>query len=211
MSKVKLPCGFEFNLKHKNFNESKPLNLDLASSCLKEVNKILSPNLRFGLIFGTLLGAVREHGFIQHDTDIDLFVLDEDKNTFLNLIPALLANGFEVCRYEKELVSIIKNDIYIDFYFFRKKILRKRFCNVGLEITPKYIEDTQLIDFYGEKFWVPKDCDGALTELYGKDWRVPQKNAPVMQFNKYIIIREKIKKNMPLVFKFISYIKNIFK
>ena len=47
---------------------------------------------KYSLAFGTMLGAVREHGFIGHDLDIDVFVRIEDFNK--NLIDCLKKAGF---------------------------------------------------------------------------------------------------------------------
>lgn len=47
---------------------------------------------KYSLAFGTMLGAVREKGFIKHDADIDVFMWIEDYNTQFR--KCLLQNGF---------------------------------------------------------------------------------------------------------------------
>jgi len=37
----------------------------------------------FGLIYGTLLGAIRENNFIEDEEDINIFILNENKEVFL--------------------------------------------------------------------------------------------------------------------------------
>ena len=53
-----------------------------------------SNGYRYSLAFGTMLGAVREHGFINHDLDIDIFVWHDDYND--NLIECLKKAGFSL-------------------------------------------------------------------------------------------------------------------
>ena len=47
---------------------------------------MIKHHLKFLLSFGTLLGAVREHDFIDHDEDIDLIMMKSDMDKFLSLL-----------------------------------------------------------------------------------------------------------------------------
>jgi len=54
---------------------------DPARENLIATHELLSQTeVRWGIIFGTLLGAVRESDLIEHDEDTDIFVLAEDKH-----------------------------------------------------------------------------------------------------------------------------------
>lgn len=53
-----------------------------------------SNGYRYSLAFGTMLGAVREHGFISHDLDIDVFVWYDEYDD--NLIESLKKVGFSL-------------------------------------------------------------------------------------------------------------------
>lgn len=189
-------------------NGVKTLNIVKATANLLDAKTVLdNHNVKFGLIYGTLLGAVREKGFIKHDEDIDLFVLDEERENVLSSLHDLIANGFDVIRYNDKLLSITRDNEYIDFYFFKKSNFLYRKCDVGLKAKAKYLENTIDYPFLGEVFQVPKNPEKFLVDLYGKNWRIPKKNDPSMNHDKYIIFRNSIKKNLPFIFSIISNIK----
>lgn len=60
---------------------------------LKAFDKCMIDNgIEYSLLFGSLLGAIREHGFIAHDIDIDVALFIEDRTSFL--FDALSSAGF---------------------------------------------------------------------------------------------------------------------
>ena len=62
-----------------------------------------------------------ENNFIEWDEDIDLFVLEEDKNKLLNAFWDLKEVGFDLVRVDRcdMLYSVMRNGEYIDFYITR--------------------------------------------------------------------------------------------
>lgn len=83
----------EFRLKRFRNREKKAFRKS-ALEALKALDECLtSNNIEYSLATGTLLGAVREKGFIPHDIDIDIFVWAEDYSTAL--IELLASNGFD--------------------------------------------------------------------------------------------------------------------
>ena len=195
--------------KEKNFSCPKPMHLVNAKNNLLSVKEVLDKNkVKFGLIFGTLLGAVREGNFIEHDEDVDLFVLEEDKEALINTLEDLLEIGFKVCRYDAGLLSIIRDNEYIDFYFFRKYMFFYRTSSAGLTYKSAFLQETKSQEFLGTTFQVPKETEAFLKVLYGVNWKIPIKNTDAMSYSKYIIIRENFKKRFPFIFKLISKIKS---
>lgn len=190
-------------------NGTKTLNIEKATSNLLDTKKVLdSYSIKFGLIYGTLLGAVREKGFIKHDEDIDLFVLEEERDNLLSSLHKLLEEDFEIIRYNDKLLSITRNNEYIDFYFFKKSKFFYRKCDVGLTVKAKYLERTIDFPFLGEVFQVPKNPEDFLVVLYGKTWKIPKKNDPSSNYSRYIKFRKSIKRNFPYLYFVIRKLKN---
>lgn len=152
----------------------KQINKQIARVNLLDIKKILdNGNLYFGLISGTLLGAIREHDFISHDQDTDLFLLSEDEEKFKSLLFDMKEIGFHLIRYDRRgLYSVIRDGEYIDFYIFQpfqNGIRHSGSCYV-LE---KHVTKTIEIDFIGAKFRVPADYTDFLSIKYGNDWHIP--------------------------------------
>lgn len=165
---------------------------------LKEV--VDRNNIPFELIAGTLLGAVREHDFIDHDEDIDLCFLEEDKQRVFGILPELLQAGFEIARYDRRgLMSVIRKGEYIDFYFFVNFSRGIRSCS-GWCIPERFLLDTCELTFQGKSFKAPKDYIEYLEYEYGSNWNTP---IPYSDFNipswkiKLFEIKSKIKDSLP--------------
>ena len=139
-------------------------------------NILIKTDIRWGLIFGTLLGAVREKNFISHDEDTDIYIFYEDKDKILNLIYEFKKFGFDVARYEKKsLFSIIRNNEYIDFYFFKKKFFGRR-C-LDYYVPDVFFNRNAKIKFFNQYFPTLNNVHRYLEFQYGKNWRIPKKNS----------------------------------
>ncbi len=156
----------------------KPLDFENAAKNLIDTAKIFDEaGLQWGIIYGTLLGAVRNGNFIEYDEDVDVFVLDEDRLKILNLLFSLRQIDLEVVRYDSDILSIMRNDDYIDIYFFKKTLFGSRRC--GDDVLPgKFLAETDFVQFLGKRFPAPKNTIKFLEYAYGKDWKVPIRNKP---------------------------------
>lgn len=155
------------------------ITFEQAKTVLFKAKELLDQcGIEFGLIYGTLLGAIREHSFIKHDYDVDIYV--KDKNALLRAIPDFYQKGFKLCRVVGDrLYSFRYNGgAYVDMYILRKAPFPfNLYCYfVGRSIMPKhYYDNTKKIEFLGEKFTVPAEAERALEMFYGKTWRIPIK------------------------------------
>ena len=132
--------------------------------------------IRWGLIFGTLLGAYREKDFITHDEDVDIFVYYEDRKILIDLLDEFINHGFEVARYEKDsLLSIMRKNEQTDFYLFKKTLLGRRCLDYYIPKT--HFKRIGKIKFFNKYFPTIDNINQYLIFQYGKDWKVPKKNA----------------------------------
>lgn len=68
---------------------------------VNEINQIcLRNNIKYSMIGGTLIGAVRHHGFIPWDDDIDLMMERSEYKRFLNIAEKELSEEFYIADYE---------------------------------------------------------------------------------------------------------------
>ena len=186
-------------------NGTKRINREISKDNLLLVKKCFDEyNLNFGLIYGTLLGAVREKNFIEHDEDTDIFILYEDREKVFNLLFKLRKYGFEIGRINDALMSIIKNGEYIDIYFYKIKNSKTRECD-GYILESDTLENLEDYPFLGTTFKVPKNPTELLTILYGKNWMIVDKNAKATNYGPYLKIKFFIRKNFKTLFKIIRW------
>lgn len=152
--------------------KQKPLSRDQSKENLLDARQILSNSkVTWGIIYGTLLGAIRESDFIAHDTDTDIFVFEEQRQSVLDSLPVFLSKGFEIARYEKVILSIIRNEEYIDFYFFKKSPKGRRAVNL---FAPQILFSGQgVARMCGIEIPTVANPEEFLRCTYGQSWNVP--------------------------------------
>lgn len=140
-------------------------------------------DLRYFLIFGTLLGVVREKDFINHDTDTDIGVFMEFSERFGEVRALAEDRGFTVLRGGpgERLFSFMRNDEYLDCYCAeRKKVFpgRTMWDIDGSWIPGRHLDNLDRIEFLGRSFCEPSDSERVLIILYGRGWKTPVIRSP---------------------------------
>lgn len=168
----------------------KKIDKTIAKENLLLFNKIAKKNgLKYALAYGSILGAIREHDFIEHDEDIDLAILKEHADLFKSMLFELRDYGFEVIRYDRRggLCSLMRKGEYIDIYIYNK--LQDGIMETLADPMPeKYLINTKEIEFQGDIFHIPNEVEEYLLLQYGTTWRTPiqRDNFKQSEFRKVI-------------------------
>jgi len=138
-------------------------------------------NLEIYLIFGTLLGAIREKDFIAHDTDIDLgylskFTSKEEVNKEFDFICESLKNKNLLKRrrgYKHFDCISLNKKFYFDIWVSYINIT-KNFCLAPFKFSFQENDflPFRVISFKNKNFYIPKNSEFVLNKLY-KNWATP--------------------------------------
>ncbi|WP_300393487.1 LicD family protein [Fusobacterium sp.] len=177
---------------------------------LKKLVSILEKHeIRYCLIYGTLLGAIRENDIISHDEDADIIIFDEYRKKFIDLLFNIKEEGLEVIRYKNDVISLMRNEDYIDIYFFKKKskiFYWNLYCNS--EVFPsKFFRELIKMNCLGYCYYVPRCYTEVLVYCYGDDWKIPKKNSPSTNHTFFNKIRLKLRK-IKILYKIYLILKN---
>ncbi len=171
-------------MKGKLYSDSE---LKLRNEGLKEIKKFMDGlGVEFMLFDGVLLGAIREKNFIKWDWDVELAIRVEDIYDHVDtLLEETKNSGFSIINidlnYNNFKLNVFKYDTkYSILGFHQCGSLRKRKLYQYPEI---FFENTEKIEFLGEKYNVPSPPQKYLTYQYGDDWEIPKQS---FNANEYI-------------------------
>jgi len=154
------------------------LDVDESMANLVDVADVVDKHgLKMWLMFGTLLGAVRDNALIARDRDVDLGVFWSDFNLLSDVLIDLKGIGFDLIRtgIDDGCITIMRNDEYIDFFLFRSQGGKYVCQQPGLDAKIDMIHFNNLshLAFGGNTFLVPSGVEALFESWYGKDWRIP--------------------------------------
>lgn len=156
-------------------------------------------NFNYAYDFGSLLGLIREHKFMEHDDDIDLMII-LDENSKIKDIPEILKPyGFRLnnlykiedeiveynFEYKKSGLTIdiflnIKNDDnkLVSYWFYQdegKKYIDENEMTVSLSKKCN-ITEFKYVNYWGVDLRIPKNAEEVLYYHYGEKWMVKNSN-----------------------------------
>jgi hypothetical protein len=168
----------EYDVKNKNYKYT-VLGRDTPSCCLthlyeitRDVTQILNEtNIDYFIMYGTLLGQVRHNQtFIPWDTDVDIVVMQKDRDKVTKLLYKNISNTYNLINDKKILkINFSKsNHLHADIYFWEEK-------------------DGILIDTLND-YWIKNRVKSkdvfplTSSKLYDLDIKVPRNSEKVLKF-----------------------------
>ena len=155
------------------------------------VNCMDNNQIPYTLAFGSILGAIREHGFIKHDLDIDTAIWIDD---YTDAIPEVLQrNGFKwLYRYTVADGKLGMEDtfsyrgVHIDIFYIYPAIDNYPYCcefvrELGMESNSRlarrieipFSHERRLVSFEDIQVYIPDNAEEFCEFRYGKNYMVP--------------------------------------
>jgi len=162
-----------------------------AIAILKEVKTTLDDaNITFWLDVGTLLGAVRDNRFIEHDHDIDIGFWFRDIKKVEEELKKL--DGYIYEYREGNLVGVMKDDIEVEFIVLNPNIFGEHVyeCIMPIHIVGRFLD--QLL-------WMVRLNNSQVKKNYGGVLSVEMMNKFVKIFS-VMPFREKLERIIDVIY-----------
>src|SRR5690606_24928597 len=133
------------------------------------------------LIAGSLLGLVRENGFLPFDDDMDVGYFsmlpspEAVRDEMFDMLRAMLEDGWKVrLGHNGGFYKVIENDV--DFDVFPSWAYKSRIWlpqSQSMPAEPDLMHPPRAVEFLGARVFVPNRAEDYLALHYGPNWRVP--------------------------------------
>ena len=154
----------------------KPLDRDAAKESLLLLKEVMDRRgIKFWLLYGTLLGAVRDKNFIAWDNDIDLGFYFDDVEEIYKALLELRTLDFDIFRVTatSAYVQVRRNGVYIDMVLWSRQHETMWRCDEYSEPND-FFSDLVEWPFLDTTFLVPREYEEYLRMHYcGDKWRTP--------------------------------------
>jgi len=176
------------------------MNRKVMGSNLLTFKKVLDKyNVVFVIIFGGLLGIIRNGNFIPWDEDLDIACFDggatatktPDHWKMKKIKKDLKKEGFRIIgsdQHHSYHDFFIRGGERIEIFWFKRieSIESEKtewIMNTSVRYPAHYFDELDEIDFLGTKFKVPSNAEEFLERTYGKSWKKPNKKARYLNLN----------------------------
>ena len=130
----------------------------------------------FVLIFGALLGLVRDKDLLEWDNDVDVACFREDKWKTNGLIEDMVKKGFELQPNTPEHdTNFIRDGEKIEIWWF-DKVNDKWVYDFNIQYEDYYFDSLDDLEFLSDLWLIPYDVEDFLKKTYGDDWRIPNRH-----------------------------------
>ena len=172
----------EWDQNSSNYISTKVPPADVLAKMFKEVYSIiLELNLKAWVAMGTLLGVIRENGFIEGDDDIDLHMFEKDfvdhmhelKKNFIEQGYIVRLKGGKNGKNPK--MSLYKHGFMIGIAGLKEQ---GNWLTRPLHKYPKHLFlNEQYVEFCGLRCLIPSPPEKYLEHVYGPSWKIPTKES----------------------------------
>lgn len=157
-----------------------PINIQQSTSNLLTTVDIFEHlEVKYCIVFGTLLGIYRDGNLIEHDTDTDIAVWIDNEEELIKIVEKMKENKLIPTRLTPKIISFTRGGDYIDIYFYEKENTESENLinhpSFGT-LTPADFSKNNTVSFNNRELACPVNPEVYFQKLYGSDWRTPIKD-----------------------------------